>query len=114
MKIIRKNETKKFQNSADCIAIEYPLGDKDINGSVIRLNGRYPETGTAHNTLCKEMAHIIRGEGKIVIEGDETIVTEGDVILIDPTERYHWEGNLEMFVSCTPAWTPEQHKIITT
>ncbi len=39
MKFISKNQTKTFKNSDTCTAIEYPLGDKDINGAVIELNG---------------------------------------------------------------------------
>jgi len=112
MKIIRKNETKSFKNSDKCIALEYPLGDKDINGAIIKLNGRYPDKGKTVNTKCKEMAYIIKGEGKIVVNNKEVKLKEGDLILIDPMEEYYWEGNMEMFVPCTPAWTPEQHKIL--
>gem|GEM_PF-2374449 len=25
-------------------------------------------------------------------------------------ERYFWDGQMTMFVPCTPAWYPEQHK----
>ena len=112
MKIIRKNETKSFKNSDKCIAIEYPLGDKDINGAIIKLNGRYPDKGIAVNTKCKEIAYIIKGEGKIVVNNKEVKLKEGDLILIDPMEEYYWEGNMEMFVPCTPAWSPKQHKIL--
>lgn len=45
MKVIHKNQTKEFKNSEFCTAIEYPLGDKDINCAVIELNGRYPDKG---------------------------------------------------------------------
>lgn len=46
MKIVRKNETREFKNSEQCIAIEYSLEDKDINGAVGKISGRYPETCT--------------------------------------------------------------------
>ena len=110
MKIVRKNETKEFKNSDQCTAIEYPLGDKDINGAVIKLNGRYPEKGRTVNTKVKEMAYVIRGRGKIVVEGKEYSLNVGDFVLIDANERYFWEGDLEMFVPCVPAWYPEQHQ----
>jgi mannose-6-phosphate isomerase-like protein (cupin superfamily) len=112
MRIIRKNETNTFKNSKSCIAIEYPLKDMDISGSVIRLKGRYPDTGKAINTQCKEMAYVIKGEGVIVFGKKRVKIAEGDLILINPMEAYHWEGNLEMFMPCSPAWTPEQHKIL--
>lgn len=110
MKIVRKNETKEFKNGAQCIAIEYPLGDKDINGAVGKINGRYPETGRAVNRKCKEMAYVISGSGKIVVEGKEYPFTTGDLLLIEPGERYFWEGKFDIFMPCTPAWYPEQHQ----
>lgn len=110
MKIIHKNQTEKFKTSDVCTAIEYPLGDKDINGAVIELSGRYPDKGRVVNLKCREMAYIIKGSGKIVVEGKEIGLNEGDLVLVEPEEKYFWEGNLTMFVPCTPAWYPEQHK----
>lgn len=49
MKVVYKKQTKQFKNSPVCTAIEYPLGDKDINGAVIELNGRYPDKGRVVN-----------------------------------------------------------------
>jgi len=110
MKVVYKNQTKKFQNSAVCAAIEYPLEDEDINGAVIELKGRYPDKGRVMNEKCKEMAYIVKGSGKVVIEGKEIKLEQGDLVLIEPGEKYFWEGNLTMFVPCAPAWHPEQHK----
>lgn len=110
MKFLSKNQTKIFKNSEACTAIEYPLGDKDINGAVIELNGRYPEKGRVVNLKCKELSYIIKGSGKAVIEGEEVKFGEGDLILIDTGEKYFWEGDATMFMPCTPAWYPEQYK----
>ena len=110
MKIIHKNQTKIFKNSEACAAIEYPLGDKDINGAVIEINGRYPDKGRTVNLKCKEMAYIIRGSGKVSIEGVETEINKGSLILIEPGEKFFWEGNMTMFMPCVPAWYPEQYK----
>lgn len=112
MKIVRKNQTKEFKNSNQCTAIEYPLGDKDINGCVIKLNGRYPDKGCVVNTACKELAFITKGSGKLVVEEQTTSFSGGDLILIDKNEKYHWQGNCEMFVPCVPAWYPGQHKAV--
>ena len=97
MKIVHKDQTKEFKNSETCTAIEYPMDDKDINGAVINLK-------------CKEMAYVIKGSGKIIIEEKGVELKEGDLVLVEPGEKYFWEGNLVMFVPCTPAWHPEQHK----
>lgn len=110
MKIVHKNETKEFKNSDQCIAIEYPMGDKDINGAIGKISGRYPDKGRVVNTKCKELAYVIKGSGKVVVEGKEYLLNQGDVVLIEPNEKYFWEGNLEIFMPCTPAWYPEQHQ----
>lgn len=110
MKIIHKDQTKVYKNSDVCTAIEYSLDDKDINGAVVELNGRYPDKGRVVNLKCKEMAYIIKGSGKVIAEGQEIKFKEEDLILIEPGEKYHWEGSFTMFVSCAPAWYPKQHK----
>lgn len=107
MKIIRKNQTKVFKNSEACTAIEYPTGDKDINGAVIELAGRYPEKGRAMNLECKEMAYVIKGSGKVVVEEEEIKLNEGDLVLIEVGEKFFWEGKMQMFMPCTPAWHTE-------
>lgn len=112
MKIIHKNQTKIFKNSESCTAIEYPLGDKDINGAIIELDGRYPEKGRAVNTVCKELAYIIDGQGIISTEGTEIKISKGDLIFLEPGEKYFWKGKLVMFIPCSPAWYPDQHKEI--
>jgi mannose-6-phosphate isomerase-like protein (cupin superfamily) len=84
--------------------------DKDINVAYVEIRGRYPDKGRVTNEVCKEMAYITEGKGKIVVEGEEIELNELDLILLEPGERYYWEGNLKMVVPCTPAWYPEQHK----
>jgi mannose-6-phosphate isomerase-like protein (cupin superfamily) len=110
MKIVHKNQTKEFKNSDTCIATEYALMDKDINVAYVEIKGRYPDKGRVTNEVCKEMAYITEGKGKIVVEGEEIELNEQDLILLEPGERYYWEGDLKMVVPCTPAWYPEQHK----
>lgn len=110
MKIVHYSQTKKFKNSDSCIAIEYPLGDKDINGAVIELTGRYPDKGRAVNLKCKELVYVIRGSGRVNIENKSFDLKKGSVILIAAGEKYFWEGKMTMFMPCTPAWHPEQHQ----
>lgn len=112
MKIIRTTQTKKVVNSRYCTAIEYPLNDKDINGAKIILKGRFPDTGWTVNLICKEIAYILKGSGKLVVEGKEYSVSRGDLAFIEPKEKFYWEGNMEIFMPCAPAWYPEQHKVI--
>lgn len=112
MKVVRKNQSQKHKNSDSCIAIEYPLGDKDINGAVVTIKGRYPEKGRVVNEKCKELCYILEGGGKIVIEGEEIELNKEDMILIEAGEKIYWDGDMKMYVSCNPAWHHEQHKEI--
>jgi len=78
-----------------------------INGAVIKLSGRYPDKGRAVNEICKEMGYIISGSGKLTIEDEEYELSAGDLVLINPGEKFYWQGEMEMFMPCAPAWTPE-------
>ena len=111
MKYIPLKATRSFTNSKVCTGIEYPLGDKDINATVIRLKGRYPDKGVALNIKCKEVAYVIKGSGKLTVGNKTVELKVGDVVLVDKGEKYFWEGNMELFMPSTPAWYPEQHKV---
>ena len=110
MKVVKKSESREHTNSDACLAIEYPLGEPDINGAVIKLNGRYPEKGWCMNRKCKELAYVIKGKGIIHASDKEQEISEGDLIFIPPGEKFYWEGEMKMFMPCTPAWTPEQYE----
>lgn len=110
MKIIRSSEAKEFKNSDRCIATEYPFEDKDINVAIVEVIGRYPEKGRVVNLKCKELMHVIKGFGKVVIEGEAVDFKEGDQILIESGEKYYWDCQATMLAACAPAWYPEQHQ----
>lgn len=111
-RIIKKENRIRFENSPKCIAYEYPLEDKDINVAVIEIDGRYPDKGFVVNEKVKELVLVTKGKGKIVIENKELAIDEGDAVLIQPMEKYFFEGKLEIAATCSPAWYPEQHKAI--
>ncbi|MFA5013841.1 MAG: cupin domain-containing protein [Candidatus Paceibacterota bacterium] len=110
MKIIRHNEVKKVQNSKQCWVSEYPLEDKDINGAFVELTGREPDEGRVVNLVCKELAYVINGSGKLVANDEEINLRAGDLVVIEPGEKFFWDGNMTLFLPCTPAWYPEQYK----
>lgn len=110
MKIVTVDQTQKFKNSDNCEAVEYPLGDKDINGAVIKLSGRYPEKGYVTNKVCKELVYVVEGEGLVITSRESQKLKRGDLALIHPGEKYYFEGKLTMFMPCSPAWYPEQHE----
>lgn len=111
MKIVTKPQRQEFKNGDNCVVYEYPMGDDAINGAIAKLSGRYPDKGESMNEICKEMAYVIEGKGMISVNGTETKIQKGDLVLIEPGEKYFWQDNMELFMPCTPAWTPKQYKI---
>lgn len=112
MKIIKKNQAQEFKGSGTCVVFEYPMGYEDINGAVAKISGRYPDKGFTVNEVCRELGYVISGSGKIVINKSEFLLQIGDLVSIDPGEKFYWQGNMELFLPCTPAWSQEQHKFI--
>ncbi len=110
MKHTPETEAKRYQVTETCVAIEYPNGDKDIWGATIELNGRYPLTGYTVNEKCKELVYFISGQGKLVVGDQEILVKKGDQVVINPGEKFYWDGELVMFMPCVPAWYATQHK----
>jgi len=110
MEIITSNKAVAHKNSEDCVAYEYEFqGEKDINGAVIKLTGRYPESGRALNDVCKELIYVVEGNGTINYADTPHELAKGDVILIQPGEPYYLNGMLTLFISSSPAWYLEQH-----
>lgn len=112
MKVISRKRAKEYSNSANCNGFEFDLGDKNLDGAVVTVNGRYPDKGRAINEECKEIAYIIDGSGQVVIEEKPFDIRKEDLIVIDKGERYYWDGNFKLFVYYSPAWSPEQHKAV--
>ncbi len=112
MKIIKKENSEK--NSFENIkSTEYPIGNQDINIAVIELNGRYPKSGLVYNKLSKELIYINKGAGTLNFNNNDIFqLNNGDVVLIEPNEKYFWNGNAELIIVCHPAWNKEQHNFI--
>ncbi len=91
------------------VTYEYNVSDKDINYCIVEVDGRFPQKGVAINKKCKEMAHVLSGEGRVVVDGKSYKLEKNDVVLIDKLEKYYWEGKMMLGVPCSPAWTPDQH-----
>lgn len=109
MKKCNKNQTVEHKNSGHCVVSEFPIEDRDVNFAIAKISARYPETGLASNTICKEIVYVQEGSGKIVVNGVEHILNQGDVALIYPNEKFYWDGSMTIHIACTPAFTPEQH-----
>lgn len=112
MKNVSSREAKKFNNSPACSVFEYTLGDSAIDMARAEIHGRYPEKGWAMNEACKEVAYVLEGSGRVNVDGWEVVLTVGDVVLIEPMEKFYWDGKMKLALSCSPAWRPEQYKMI--
>lgn len=109
MKKCNHSETIERKNSENCIAREFPIQDDDIGFAIVKVSARYPETGRATNKLCKEIVYVHEGSGKVIVDGKECLLGAGDVVLIDKNEKFYWDGKMTLHISCTPAFTVEQH-----
>lgn len=108
--IAKKGSRIAHENSKSCTAYEYSLNDKDIDVALIRIDGRYPDAGFVFNEKVKELSFVAKGRGSITVDGKTREIEEGDAVLILPGQKYYFNGSLELVVSCTPAWSPEQHR----
>jgi mannose-6-phosphate isomerase-like protein (cupin superfamily) len=113
MEFIKKEDAVRFENSPVCIATEYKFsGEEDMNIASITLDGRYPEKGHALNTVSKELVYIKSGQGMLATITRRVHLSTGDVVLIQPNEQYYFEGTLELIISSSPTWHPEQYRNI--
>lgn len=110
MKIISKEQSILRQNSEVCLVTEYEIGDSDIDFATITLTGRYPAEGRVTNTQSKEIVYIHEGQGNIEVDGTNYPLKAGDVLLIEAGEKFYWNGNMILYISCYPAFTVEQHQ----
>jgi len=110
--IVKSSQREKHENAPTCTVYEHKHGDKDIDIAEVEIRGRYPESGHSINEECKELFLVSRGSGKIEIDGHPFELAEGDSLLIQPKQKYFFEGNLDLIITCRPAWTPEQYRVI--
>ena len=113
MKYIKYEDAENGTNTDICKTLEYSFGDKDIDLGIATITGRYPEKGYCVNLISKELIYIIEGSGEICFENKSIQFSKGDSILINSNEKYYWNSEYcKVSMSCTPAWTIEQYRII--
>lgn len=113
MKVIKREEAEIGQNSELCKTIEYSFQDKDIDLGIATITGRYPVEGYALNTVSKELVYVLEGEGTLYFEDGLVEFKKGDAILIEPNDKYYYDTKYaKLSLTCTPAWSVEQHKIV--
>ncbi len=112
MKISLKHQAIEKSNSAACTVLEHQLNNDTLDMAIAKISGRYPDERRVLNQQCDELAYVFAGSGKLVINHKEHALNAGDVVLIEAGEKYYWEGQMQLFLACTPAWKKEQHQIV--
>ena len=113
MQVIKNINAIKGANSDKCKTLEYSFNDKDIDLGIATITGRYPESGYCVNAISKELIYVLDGKGKLYFVNDCIEFEKGDSILIDSNEKYYWDSTYcIVYMSCTPAWNEEQHKLV--
>ena len=107
MEITKKDQSLTFHNGS-VTAHEYPSQNKNISGGYVEIKGRHPSEGYICNKSCTELVFIIEGSATLTTEKESNILSKGDQVIINPGERYYWDGDCVAFVPATPPWTPEQ------
>lgn len=111
MKIVKQSDAIPFFNSTTYQGIEFPFKCKALNLAIITVNGRYPAQGKLVNEACQEIAYVMSGAGKIGFDKYEQDLQPGDAVFLDANEHYYWQGSqMQLSVTCSPAFYPEQHK----
>jgi len=111
--LIRKEETIKKQNSADCTVWEYEYPSDGFSFAVALIKGRYPQEDSAVNTQCEEIYYVINGSGVIHSAKGDFPIEKGDLYHFEKGEKYWVEGaDLSVSIINVPKWTPEQYKIV--
>lgn len=112
MKISFKHQAVEKNNSPTCSVTEYTLDHKMLDMAIATVSGRYPDARQVVNQQCDELAYVVEGEGKLVLNQKEYKLSAGDVVVIEAGEKYYWEGEMKLFLSCSPAWNKEQHHFV--
>ena len=113
MKVIKYDNALKGKNSEKCKTLEYSFMDKDIDLGIATITGRYPDNVDGVNLISKELIYVIEGNGTLNFESKKIEFSKGDSILIEPNEKYYYDTEYcKISMSCTPAWSMEQHKLV--
>ena len=113
MQIIKYDNVQKGKNSDKCKTLEYSFRNKNMDLGVAEITGRYPEKGYCVNLISEELIYVLEGNGILNFKEKTIAFKKGDAILINANELYYWDTNYcVVTMSCTPAWTEEQHKLV--
>ena len=89
---------------------DHPRGEHTL--AVVTLDGVYPEEGLSCNEVCTETLYLVRGHLEATVADETSELGPGDMLVILPRHPYRLVGDAEVVVVITPAWRPEQNRIL--
>jgi len=108
MEHIPLSSAEKFEKGV-VTSWEYVTPSELMNVALIRIDGRYPDSGYTINRVVDSIVQVTEGEGVLgVADGSTVRLSKYDQVHIQKDEAYYFEGNLEIIYAATPKWTPEQ------
>lgn len=110
MKFITKNEVRIKKNGDACEVEEYGFEDPVLDIAIATIRGRYPEKGFSVNVISKECIYILEGTIELSVNDKKVIMQKSDAAIIDTGEKYFLEGVARFVISCSPSWSPDQHR----
>lgn len=112
MQIVKQKKAKRVDLSKTTLVEEYIMREPAINGATAIITGRYPEKGYVVNSLSHELVLVLSGNGYIGTKRKKYSIELGDCILLQPKEKYFWNGHMALFTVCTPKWKSRQHHVV--
>jgi quercetin dioxygenase-like cupin family protein len=70
----------------------------------MKLSLKHQAIEKTNGASCSVTEHILNNE--------EYKLSAGDVVLIEAGDKYYWEGHMQLFISCRPAWNKDQHQLV--
>lgn len=102
----------EFSNGPTCRGVSYAMPGAKLDLAEISIDGRYPEAGWAKNRQSDELVRVSEGEGLLTIRGGETVqIQSGDVVHVPTGEQFYWQGNMTIWMACSPSFNPEQYEV---
>ena len=111
---VTKQQSFLVKPNKNTTVYSYPSGNKTISVALIKVNWRHPDGEGEYfiETQCNVLFYLLKGKGKVIIENQIFELEPEDTISIDSGKKYYIEGNLEYLAATSPAYFPEQNRIV--
>jgi mannose-6-phosphate isomerase class I len=110
VEVIVEKDKRTIKPVPHVVIDEYDMHNTVMNGATATIKGRYPERGFVVNRKVDEIVYVLEGCGTLTFStGQKISYSKGDVIFVEKEEKYAWDGDMRLFMVCTPPFDPAQH-----